>query len=177
MNQYVIYLKCYYCQGGLEVCLLQDPFFLVVCLALGLMRLAQHIIDTAKNDSSHFVAVLSSVYLSLLAGRKVLNIQGVFGAGKPCSVTLLMVWLPCSTNAKIIFLSKENLGERAIEDLMMFFAELLPTEYTKRLSRVIGAQESERRKRPRVGHERLDSKSRKCSPNSGTTTRQRRQPS
>ena len=38
-----------------------------------LMRLAQHIIDTARKDSGHFVAVLSSVYLSLLTGRKALS--------------------------------------------------------------------------------------------------------
>ena len=51
-------------------------------LCPALAPLAQHICETAATDSSHFVAVLSSVYLSLLTGRKALNIQGVFEAAK-----------------------------------------------------------------------------------------------
>ena len=73
-----------------------------------LAPLAKHICETAATDSGHFVAVLSGVYLSLLTGRKALNIQGVFGAGKTRSVTLLMVWIAFSTEAKIIFLSSRR---------------------------------------------------------------------
>ena len=117
-----------------------------------LAPLAKHICETAATDSGHFVAVLSGVYLSLLTGRKALNIQGVFGAGKTRSVTLLMVWIAFSTDAKIIFLSKENPAGRAVEDLMEYFGNLIPSLKHK-LSRILSAQESERykhEKRPLV---------------------------
>ena len=114
-----------------------------ICPALA--PLAQHICETAATDSGHFVAVLSSVYLSLLSGRKALNIQGVFGAGKTRSVTLLMVWITFATDAKIIFLSKENPAGRAVEDLMAGFSKFVP-DLKSKLSRVTSAQESERYK-------------------------------
>ena len=117
-----------------------------------LAPLAKHICETAATDSGHFVAVLSGVYLSLLTGRKALHIQGVFGAGKTRSVTLLMVWIAFSTEAKIIFLSKENPAGRAVEDLMEYFGSLIPSLKHK-LSRILSAQESERykhEKRPLV---------------------------
>ena len=117
-----------------------------------LAPLAKHICETAATDSGHFVAVLSGVYLSLLTGRKALNIQGVFGAGKTRSVTLLMVWIAFSTEAKIIFLSKENPAGRAVEDLMEYFGSLIPSLKHK-LSHILSAQESERykhQKRPLV---------------------------
>ena len=112
-------------------------------LCPALAPLAQHICETAATDSGHFVAVLSSVYLSLLTGRKALNIQGVFGAGKTRSVTLLMVWITFATDAKVIFLSKENPAGRAVEDLMASFGKLVPES---KLSRIMSAQESERHK-------------------------------
>ena len=114
-------------------------------LCPALAPLAQHICETAATDSGHFVAVLSSVYLSLLTGRKALNIQGVFGAGKTRSVTLLMVWITFATDAKVIFLSKENPAGRAVEDLMASFGQLVP-DLKSKLSRVMSAQESERHK-------------------------------
>ena len=114
-------------------------------LCPALAPLAQHICETAATDSGHFVAVLSSVYLSLLTGRKALNIQGVFGAGKTRSVTLLMVWITFATDAKVIFLSKENPAGRAVEDLMASFGQLV-LDLKSKLSRVMSAQESERRK-------------------------------
>ena len=114
-------------------------------LCPALAPLAQHICETAATDSGHFVAVLSSVYLSLLTGRKALNIQGVFGAGKTRSVTLLMVWITFATDAKVIFLSKENPAGRAVEDLMASFGKLVP-DLKSKLSRVMSAQESERHK-------------------------------
>ena len=114
-------------------------------LCPALAPLAQHICETAATDSGHFVAVLSSVYLSLLTGRKALNIQGVFGAGKTRSVTLLMVWITFATEAKVIFLSKENPAGRAVEDLMASFGKLVP-DLKSKLSRVMSAQESERHK-------------------------------
>ena len=114
-------------------------------LSPDLAPLAKHICETAATDSGHFVAVLSGVYLSLLTGRKALNIQGVFGAGKTRSVTLLMVWIAFSTEAKIIFLSKENPAGRAVEDLMEYFGSLIPSLKHK-LSRILSAQESERYK-------------------------------
>ena len=121
-------------------------------LSPDLAPLAQHICETAATDSGHLVAVLSGVYLSLLTGRKALNIQGVFGAGKTRSVTLLMVWIAFSTEAKIIFLSKENPAGRAVEDLMEYFGNMIPPLKHK-LSRILSAQESERykhQKRPLV---------------------------
>ena len=121
-------------------------------LSPDLAPLAKHICETAATDSGHFVAVLSGVYLSLLTGRKALNIQGIFGAGKTRSVTLLMVWIAFSTEAKIIFLSKENPAGRAIEDLMEYFGSLIPSLKHK-LSRILSVQESERykhEKRPLV---------------------------
>ena len=114
-------------------------------LCPALAPLAQHICETAATDSGHFVAVLSSVYLSLLTGRKALNIQGVFGAGKTRSVTLLMVWITFATDAKVIFLSKENPAGRAVEDLMASFGKLVP-DLKSKLSRIMSAQESERHK-------------------------------
>ena len=114
-------------------------------LCPALAPLAQHICETAATDSGHFVAVLSSVYLSLLTGRKALNIQDVFGAGKTRSVTLLMVWITFATDAKVIFLSKENPAGRAVEDLMASFGQLVP-DLKSKLSRVMSAQESERHK-------------------------------
>ena len=114
-------------------------------LCPALAPLAQHICETAATDSGHFVAVLSSVYLSLPTGRKALNIQGVFGAGKTRSVTLLMVWITFATDAKVIFLSKENPAGRAVEDLMASFGKLVP-DLKSKLSRVMSAQESERHK-------------------------------
>ena len=83
--------------------------------------------------------------MSLLTGRKALNLQGVFGAGKTRSVTLLMVWLAFSTEAKLLFLSKENPAGRAIEDLMNYFGNMVP-HLKSRLSRILSAQESERHK-------------------------------
>ena len=114
-------------------------------LCPALAPLAQHICETAATDSGHFVAVLSSVYLSLLTGRKALNIQGVFGAGKTRSVTLLMVWITFATDAKVIFLSKENPAGRAVEDLMASFGKLVP-DLKSKLCRIMSAQESERHK-------------------------------
>ena len=115
-------------------------------LSPDLAPLAQHICETAATDSGHFVAVLSGVYLSLLTGRKAL------GARKTRSVTLLMVWIAFSTEAKIIFLSKENPAGRAVEDLMEYFGSMIPPLKHK-LSRILSAQESERykhQKRPLV---------------------------
>ena len=56
-----------------------------------------------------------------------------------------MVWLTFSTDAKFIFLSKENPAGRAIEDLMDYFGNMVP-QHKHKLSRALSAQESERHK-------------------------------
>ena len=56
-----------------------------------------------------------------------------------------MVWITFATDAKVIFLSKENPAGRAVEDLMASFGQLLP-DLKSKLSRVMSAQESERHK-------------------------------
>ena len=37
-----------------------------------------------------------------------------------------MVWITFATDAKVIFLSKENPAGRAMEDLMAYFGNLVP---------------------------------------------------
>ena len=75
----------------------------------------------ARQDNGHIVSMAASLALALRAGRSILAVAGVFGAGKIRSLTFLLAWLALTTHLKIAVVHEENPAGWTITELLTAF--------------------------------------------------------
>ena len=87
--------------------------------------------------SSHFLATLSALLLSLLEGKTDCPISGVFGAGKTRAAAAIIAGLiTVDPSLKIMILTKENVASQAFAEHIIALS--LPTWIENKIGRLVG---------------------------------------
>ena len=111
-------------------------------------------ISYAAELDGHVLGTLCAVTMALLTNRLDLCIQGLFGAGKSKSMTILilaLMELDIERKLKILFLCKENSGTRSFADLLQWLDP--PEGVLRRIGRLVGDQE---RNKSSYSHTKFD---------------------